>query len=138
MITIEQRIELLRGGYTPEQIEKFDQPEPTAQPAQQAQQEPKQEQDPAAAPAAAPAQQEPDPAAAPAAEPDPAQKEPDALQLIKNMFESNKEVAKNMAQLTAAIQANALASSGLPGGSNAATAEEALASIIAPKPKERG
>ena len=131
MITIEQRIKLLEGGYTPEQIEKFDQPEPTAQPAQQAQQEPKQEQEPAAAPAAAPAQQEPEPAAAPA------QQEPDALQLIKNMFESNKEVAKNMAQLTAAIQANALASSGLPGGSNATTAEEALASIIAPKPKER-
>ena len=120
MITIEQRIELLRGGYTPEQIEKFDQPEPTAQPAQQAQQEPKQEQEPAVAPAAAPAQQE-----------------QDALQLIRNMLESNKEVSKNMAQLTAAIQANALASSGLPGGSNAATAEDALASIIAPKLKER-
>ena len=135
MITIEQRIELLKGGYTPEQIEKFDQPEPTAQPAQQAQQEPKQEQDPTAAPAAEPAKQEPDPTAAPAAAP--AQQEPDALQLIRNMFESNKEVAKNMAQLTAAIQANALENSVLPGGANMPTAEEALASIIAPKPKER-
>ena len=139
MMTIEQRIELLRGGYTPEQIEKFDQLEQVqpAQQGQQVQQEPKQEQIPAAAPAA-----EPDPAAAPAAEPDPAaapaQQEPDALQLIRNMIESSKETNKNIAQLTAAIQANALASSGLPGGANNPTAEEALASIIAPKPKERG
>ena len=129
MMTIEQRIELLRGGYTPEQIEKFDQLEQVqpAQQGQQVQQEPKQEQIPAAAPAA-----EPDPAAAPA------QQEPDALQLIRNMIESSKETNKNIAQLTAAIQANALASSGLPGGANNPTAEEALASIIAPKPKERG
>lgn len=130
-MTIEQRIELLRGGYTPEQIEKFDQPEQEqpAQQEQQAQQEQKQEQTPAAAPAAEPEQT---PAAAPA------QQEPDALQLIRNMIESNKETNKNIAQLTAAIQANALASSGLPGGANNPTAEEALASIIAPKPKERG
>ena len=112
MITIEQRIELLKGGYTPEQIAQFEQPEQEAQHEQPAQQE------------------------QPAQEP-PEQKEPDALQLIRNMFESNKEVAKNMAQLTAAIQANALASTGLPGSGNMPTAEEALASIIAPKPKER-
>ena len=137
MITIEQRLELLRGGYTPEQIEKFDTAEPAQQQAQQ-QQEPKPA--PAEPPAAAPADP---PTAAPAAAPAdppaaaPAQQEPDALQLIRNMFESNKEVAKNMAQLTAAIQANALENSVLPGGANMPTAEEALASIIAPKPKER-
>ena len=127
MITIEQRIELLKGGYTPEQIAQFEQPEQEAQHEQPAQQEqPAQE---------TPEQKEPE-------QKDPEQKgteqkEPDALQLIRNMFESNKEVAKNMAQLTAAIQANSLASAGLPGGGNMPTAEEALASIIAPKPKER-
>ena len=61
----------------------------------------------------------------------------DALQLIRDLFTSNQEVSKNMAKLTAAIQANALAGAGLPGGANNPTAEQALASIIAPEMKER-
>ena len=115
MITIEQRIELLKGGYTAEQIEQFTQQE---QQQQQQQQQPKQ---PEQLPEKQPEQ-------------DPGK---DALQLIRDLFASNQEVSKNMAQLTAAIQANALAGAGLPGGVNNPTAEQALASIIAPEMKER-
>lgn len=131
MITIEQRLELLKGGYTAEQIEQFAQQEQQQQPQQeQQQQQPQQpEQLPEQLPEKQPEQQ---PEKQP--EQDPGK---DALQLIRDLFTSNQEVSKNMAKLTAAIQANALAGAGLPGGANNPTAEQALASIIAPEMKER-
>lgn len=131
MITIEQRLELLKGGYTAEQIEQFAQQEQQQQPQQpQQQQQPQQpEKQPEQLPEQLPEQQ---PEKQP--EQDPGK---DALQLIRDLFTSNQEVSKNMAKLTAAIQANALAGAGLPGGANNPTAEQALASIIAPEMKER-
>ena len=130
MITIEQRIELLKGGYTAEQIEQFTQQEQQEQQQQQQQQQPKQpEQLPEKQPEQLPEKQ---PEKQPEQDP-----RKDALQLIRDLFASNQEVSKNMAQLTAAIQANALAGAGLPGGVNNPTAEQALASIIAPEMKER-
>ena len=135
MITIEQRLELLKGGYTAEQIEQFAQQE---QQQQQQQQQPKQpEQLPEQLPEKQPEQlPEKQPEQLPEKQPeqDPGK---DALQLIRDLFTSNQEVSKNMAKLTAAIQANALAGAGLPGGVNNPTAEQALASIIAPEMKER-
>ena len=135
MITIEQRLELLKGGYTAEQIEQFAQQE---QQQQQQQQQPQQQpQQPEKQPEKQPEQQpEKQPEQLPEKQPeqDPGK---DALQLIRDLFTSNQEVSKNMAKLTAAIQANALAGAGLPGGANNPTAEQALASIIAPEMKER-
>ena len=131
MITIEQRLELLKGGYTAEQIEQFAQQEQQQQPQQQQPQQPEKQ------PEKQPEQQpEKQPEQLPEKQPeqDPGK---DALQLIRDLFTSNQEVSKNMAKLTAAIQANALAGAGLPGGANNPTAEQALASIIAPEMKER-
>ena len=122
MITIEQRIELLKGGYSAEQIEQFAQQE--QQPQQQPQQQPEQ----------LPPKQPEQPEQPKQPEQDPGK---DALKLIRDLFASNQEVSQNMAKLTAAIQANALAGAGLPGGANNPTAEQALASIIAPEMKER-
>lgn len=133
MITIEQRLELLKGGYTAEQIEQFAQQEQQQQPQQpQQQQQPQQ-------PEQLPEQQPQQPEQLPEQQPQQPEQDPqkDALQLIRDLFASNREVSKNMAQLTAAIQANALAGAGLPGGANNPTAEQALASIIAPEMKER-
>ena len=135
MITIEQRLELLKGGYTAEQIEQFAQQEQQQQPQQQQPQQ--QPQQPEKQPEKQPEQQpEKQPEQLPEKQPeqDPGK---DALQLIRDLFTSNQEVSKNMAKLTAAIQANALAGAGLPGGANNPTAEQALASIIAPEMKER-
>lgn len=130
MITIEQRLELLKGGYTAEQIEQFAQQE-QQQTQQQQQQQPEQlpEQQPEQLP-----ENQPEQLPEKQPEQDPGK---DALQLIRDLFTSNQEVSKNMAKLTAAIQANALAGAGLPGGANNPTAEQALASIIAPEMKER-
>lgn len=140
MITIEQRLELLKGGYTAEQIEQFAQQEQQQQPQQpQQQQQPQQpEQLPEQQPQQ-PEQQPQQPEHLPEQQPQQPAQDPqkDALQLIRDLFASNREVSKNMAQLTAAIQANALAGAGLPGGANNPTAEQALASIIAPEMKER-
>lgn len=146
MITIEQRVELLKGGYSAEQIEQFAQQEQQPQQPQQQQQEqqpkqpeklPEQPKQPEQLPAKQPEQlpeQLPEKQPEKQPEQDPGK---DALQLIRDLFTSNQEVSKNMAKLTAAIQANALAGAGLPGGANNPTAEQALASIIAPEMKER-
>ncbi len=143
MITIEQRIELLKGGYTPEQISQFEQAQqPAQQPAQQIAQQPAQqtaqqtaqEQQAAAQEQQAAAQEQP----AAAQEQQAAAQENEGLQLIRDMLKSNQDVMQNVAKLTAAIQANALANASMPGGSGLPTAEDAIASIIAPKPKEKG
>ena len=139
MITIEQRLELLKGGYTAEQIEQFAQQEQQQQPQQQQPQP--QPQQPEQLPEKQPEQlPEKQPEQLPEKQPEQQPEQDsgkDALQLIRDLFTSNQEVSKNMAKLTAAIQANALAGAGLPGGANNPTAEQALASIIAPEMKER-
>ena len=116
MISIEQRIELLKGGYTPEQIAAFEQNESPAAPAAPAAQE-----EPAPAPASAPASA---PAPAPALD-------------LTQVLESNKLIMENVAKLTAALQANAIATAVQPGGVPAPyTGDQAIAEIIAPPRKE--
>ena len=108
MISIEQRIELLKGGYTPEQIATFENPAPAP---------------------AAPAAPE-DPAPAPASDPAPAP----AVDLAQ-VLESNKLIMKNVAKLTAALQANAIATAVQPGIPAQYTGDQAIAEIIAPPRK---
>ena len=109
MITIEQRIELLRGGYTPEQIEGFDN-EP--QPAQQEVQ-----------PEAQPTKQ---PEAQPEAQPE---KQPEAQPEY-----SNADVMKEIAGLKSMIQAQNLANSFIP-QVNQKDAAAVLAEVIRPERK---
>ena len=115
MISIEQRIELLKGGYTPEQIATFEQTEAPAAPA---------------APAA-PEDLAPAPASAPASTSAPAP----ALDLAQ-VLESNKLIMENVAKLTAALQANAIATAVQPGIPAQYTGDQAIAEIIAPPRKE--
>jgi hypothetical protein len=119
MISIEQRIELLKGGYTPEQIATFENPAPEA---------PK---DPAPAPAAPAAPKDPAPAPAPAPTPAPAP----AVDLAQ-VLASNKLIMENVAKLTAALQANAIATAVQPGIPAQYTGDQAIAEIIAPPRKE--
>ena len=129
MISIEQRIELLKGGYTPEQIATFEQAAPAA---------PAAPEDPAPAAPAAPAAQAA-PAApedsAPAPTPAPAPAPAPALDLAQ-VLESNKLIMENVAKLTAALQANAIATAVQPGIPAQYTGDQAIAEIIAPPRKE--
>ena len=122
MISIEQRIELLKGGYTPEQIATFEQESPAAP----------ENPDPAPAPAPAP-NPAPDPAPAPA--PAPASAPAPALDLAQ-VLESNKLIMENVAKLTAALQANAIATAVQPGIPAQYSGDQAIAEIIAPPRKE--
>ena len=109
MITIEQRIELLHGGYTPEQIEGFDN---ESQPAQQKVQPE--------------AQLTKQPEAQPEAQPE---KQPE-----EQPEYSNSDVMKELASLKSMIQAQNLANSFIPQGiqKDAATV---LAEVIRPERK---
>lgn len=113
MITIEQRIELLRGGYTPEQIEGFDN---ESQPAQQ-------EVQPEAQP---PKQPEAQPEAQPEKQPE---KQPEAQPEY-----SNADVMKELASLKGMIQAQNLAASFIP-QVNQKDAAAVLAEVIRPERK---
>lgn len=113
-------LKLVQAGYTKEDIDRMTAPvtdqEPTPVPAPAA--------DPAPAPAPAPAADPAaDPAPAPAADPEP----------------TMKDLMMSIAKLTSAIQANAIASSVIPGGpdGNQHAAEDAIASIIRPTYKGR-
>lgn len=116
---------LLNAGYTKEEIQNMDNsgpepvtapaPVPVGDPGERAAEEPVQV--PVAAPVPAPA---PIPAPAPAQVP------------------GMEQVLSQLAQLTSAIQANAIAQSVQPGGPERATADDALAEIIRPTFKRRG
>ena len=117
MITIEQRIELLRGGYTPEQIEGFDN---ESQPAQH-------EVQPEAQPVKQPEKQ-------PEAQPE---KQPEAQpekQLEEQPEYSNADVMKEIASLKSMIQAQNLAASFIP-QVNQKDAAAVLAEVIRPERK---
>ena len=123
MISIEQRIELLKGGYTPEQIATFENPAPEA---------PK---DPAPAPAAPEDPKDPAPAPAAPEDPAPAPAPAPAVDLAQ-VLASNKLIMENVAKLTAALQANAIATAVQPGIPAQYTGDQAIAEIIAPPRKE--
>ena len=129
MITIEQRIELLKGGYTPEQIAAFEQP--TEQPKEQPTEQPKEQ--PTEQPKEQPTEQ---PKEQPTEQPTEQPKEQPID--ISKVLESNKLIMDNIAKLTAAIQANAIASAVQPnGGPTQYTGDQAIAEIIAPPRQER-
>lgn len=134
-MTAQEIITLLQGGFTHDEIMALvptpaapapvpvsapaQDPQPTAQPIDQ----------PAPAPVPAPA-----PALAP--EPAPAADQPDMVKLFQGMMAAQTEIQKQMATLTGAIQANAIANSQLPGGNpNPPDAASALAEIIRPSRK---
>ena len=104
MPTIDQILQLMQGGFTHDEIMQLTGTTvPTPAPAP----EPAPAPDPEPAPAPAP---DPVPAPAPVPTPEPAQ--PDLADLIR----ANQELQQQMATLTSAVQANAIANSMLPGG----------------------
>lgn len=140
-MTAQEIITLLQEGFTHDEIMALVQtpaapaPVPVSAPAQDPQPaaQPIDQPAPAPVPAHAPAPQ-PEPAPAPA--PDPEQ--PDMMKLFQGMMAAQTEMQRQMATLTGAIQANAIASSQIPGGGmpNPPDAASVLAEIIRPSRKE--
>ena len=127
---LETIITLVKAGYTKDEIAKMEEPvSPVPDAGKPAA--------PAAEPAAAPGPaQQAAPDAKPAAEsvPAPAQAAAPAAAPGPTMA----DLMLQMAKLTSAIQANAIANSIIPGGANEGpTAEDMLAQIIRPTRKER-
>lgn len=122
-------LNLVRAGYTKDEIEQMaaqkapntdPEPVPVAEPSQDAQPVPT----PAVTPVAS-AVPEPQPVPAPV----PAQTQQEQPSI--------SDVMRSIAQLTSAIQANAIATSSIPGGvPNRPTAEDMIAEIIRPSFKE--
>lgn len=118
----EELLELVRGGFTHDEIMQLVAPVtvPDPSPAQEPAPEPDHEPDPAPAPVPAP---DPDPV------PDPEPDQPSLADLIK----ANQDLQKQVAKLTSTVQAAEIARSVLPGGGfQKPTAEDAIAQIIRP------
>ena len=118
----EELLELVRGGFTHDEIMQLVAPVsvPDPAPAPEPAPEPAHEPDPAPAPAPAP---DPDPV------PDPEPDQPSLADLIK----ANQDLQKQVAKLTSTVQAAEIARSVLPGGGfQKPTAEDAIAQIIRP------
>ena len=121
MPTVEQILQLIQGGFTHDEIMQLT---GTAVPTPAPAPEPTPTPDPEPTPSQAP---DPVPAPAPVPAPEPAQ--PDLSDLIK----ANAELQKQMAQLTSAVQANAIAHTMLPGGvPQQPDAAQVLGEIIRP------
>lgn len=111
-MTVTEIMKLLDAGYTKEEITALEAVAPEAQPE------------------AAPAPEaQPEPAPAPEAKPE-ASPAPDAEPTLA-------DVLKQVAKLTATIQANALAQTQISGQQKSPTAEDMIAQIIRPTRKER-
>ena len=124
-------LSLVKAGYTREEIEQMEKPQPSDPnpvPAVQPVATPV----PVAEPANPPAQvAEPVAVPAPAPVPQPARQEAQPTMA---------ELMQSIAKLTSAVQANAIAQSVIPGGANpqTPTAEDMLAEIIRPTFHQRG
>lgn len=106
-------LELVRAGYTKDEINQMSAPAPVPVP-------------------------EPTPEPVPEPVPQPAPADPEPVQTSTDPEPSIRDVLQGIAKLTSAIQANAIAQSIVPGGNpNAPRAEDALAEIIRPTYKER-
>lgn len=134
-MTAQEIIQLLQGGFTHDEIIALTQtsaapaPDPVPAPAPAPEPQPSPADEPAPAPA-------PAPVPAPAPEPAQAADQPDMVKLFQGMMAAQTEMQKQMATLTGAIQANAIANSQLPGGNpNPPDAASALAEIIRPSRK---
>lgn len=140
-MTAQEIITLLQGGFTHDEIMALVQtpaapsPVPVSAPAQDPQPTAQPIDQPAPAPVPAPAPA-PKPETIPAPVPDPEQ--PDMMKLFQGMMAAQTEMQRQMATLTGAIQANAIASSQIPGGGmpNPPDAASVLAEIIRPSRKE--
>lgn len=130
-MTAQEIIQLMNGGFTHDEIIALTAPAPDPVPAPAPAPEP--QPSPADEPAPAPV---PAPAPAPAPEPSPADTQSDMVKLVQGMMAAQMEMQKQMATLTSAIQANAIANSQIPGGNpNPPDAAAALAEIIRPSRK---
>lgn len=134
-MTAQEILQLMQGGFTHDEIIALTQtsaapaPDPVPAPAPAPELQPSQADEPAPAPV-------PAPAPASAQEPAPAADQPDMVKLVQGMLEAQTEMQRQMANLTSAIQANAIANSQIPGGNpNPPDAAAALAEIIRPSRK---
>ena len=123
-------LSLVKAGYTREEIEQMEKPQP-ADPNPVPAVQPVATPVPVAEPANPPAQVvEPVAVPAPAPVPQPAQQEAQPTMA---------ELMQSIAKLTSAVQANAIAQSVIPAGvSNPPSAEDMLAEIIRPTFHQRG
>lgn len=123
-------LSLVKAGYTREEIEQMEKPQPSDPnpvPAVQPVANPV----PVAEPANPPAQVV-EPVAVPVAQPAPQPAQQDAQPTMAELMQS-------IAKLTSAVQANAIAQSVIPAGvSNPPSAEDMLAEIIRPTYHQRG
>ena len=123
-------LSLVKAGYTREEIEQMEKPQPSDPnpvPAVQPVANPV----PVAEPANPPAQVV-EPVAVPVAQPAPQPAQQDAQPTMAELMQS-------IAKLTSAVQANAIAQSVIPAGvSNPPSAEDMLAEIIRPTFHQRG
>lgn len=121
-------LSLVKAGYTREEIEQMEKPQP-AEPNPVPAVQPVATPVPVAEPANPPAQVA-EPVAVPAPVPQPAQQEAQPTMA---------ELMQSIAKLTSAVQANAIAQSVIPAGvSNPPSAEDMLAEIIRPTFHQRG
>ena len=109
-------LELVRAGYTKEEINQMTSPVSVPEPGP-----------------------EPEPVPEPQPQPEPVHADPEPVQTSTEQEPSIRDVLQGIAKLTSAIQANAISHSIVPGGNpGAPRAEDALAEIIRPTYKERG
>ena len=127
-------LELVKVGFTKDEIMQMAQPQstvPNAEPVQMEMELPVQKAEPANPPAQV---AEPVAVARPVAVPLPGQ-EHEQMEVTKTTLD---DIMKGIAKLTSAVQANAIAQSVIPEGiSNPPKAEDMLAEIIRPTYKER-
>lgn len=131
-------LSLVKAGYTREEIEQMEKPQPSdANPVPAVQ--PVATPVPVAEPVNPPAQVvEPVAPAVPVAQPVPTQ-QPTQTQPTEQTQPTMADIMQGIAKLTSAVQANAIAQSVIPQGlSNPPSAEDMLAEIIRPTFKERG
>lgn len=125
-MTAQEILQLMQGGFTHDEIMQLCSPDTVPAPA------PAPEPTPTPADEPSPA---PDPVPAPAQDPVPAP-EPDQPS-ISDLIKANQDLQLQVAKLTSTMQANAIASSMIPGGMpKAPDASDVLAQIIRPTRKK--
>ena len=121
-MTAQEVLQLMAGGFTHDEIMQLVSPIQLSDPAPAPEPTPEPDHEPTPVPEPIPAA-DPDPV--PAAEPD----QPN----IADLIDANRELQLQVAKLTSAVQANAIANSVLPnGGFKPPTAEDVIAQIIRP------
>ena len=125
-MTAQEILQLMQGGFTHDEIMQLCSPDTVPAPA------PAPEPTPTPADEPSPA---PDPVPAPAQDPVPAP-EPDQPS-ISDLIKANQDLQLQVAKLTSTMQANAIASSMIPGGMpKAPDASDVLSQIIRPTRKK--